>query len=63
LYFTRIFYSFFFTKQKYLSETEEEQQMYREENPDWVATWDPDWGDRMTELVFIDVGMNQAAFG
>ncbi|UYZ13337.1 GTP-binding protein [Brevibacillus sp. WF146] len=40
---------------------EAEQQMLRAEDPDWAATWDPRHGDRLTELVFIGIGMDQAA--
>jgi G3E family GTPase len=40
--------------------SEEEQNMYKEEDPEWAAEWDPVWGDRITELVLIGVEMNQA---
>jgi G3E family GTPase len=40
--------------------SEEEQNIYKEEDPEWAAEWDPVWGDRITELVLIGVEMNQA---
>ncbi|MED0669539.1 GTP-binding protein [Aneurinibacillus aneurinilyticus] len=38
---------------------EEERQLYLEEDPEWAATWDPKWGDRMTEIVLIGIGINK----
>jgi G3E family GTPase len=39
--------------------SEEEKQAVMTEEPEWAATWDPIWGDRMTELVFIGIQMDQ----
>ncbi|MED4730460.1 GTP-binding protein [Aneurinibacillus migulanus] len=39
--------------------SEEEQQLYRKEDPEWAATWDRKWGDRMTEIVLIGIEMNK----
>ncbi|MEF2965483.1 GTP-binding protein [Paenibacillus sp. M1] len=38
---------------------EEEQREVLASEPKMAAEWDPVWGDRMTELVFIGIGMNQ----
>lgn len=39
--------------------SESEQKEVLEEDPDLQNRWDPLYGDRMTELVFIGIGMNQ----
>lgn len=39
----------------------EEQQVLRAEDPEWAASWDPEHGDRVTELVFIGIGLDQEA--
>jgi len=39
--------------------SESEQKEVLEEDPDLQKRWDPLYGDRMTELVFIGIGMNQ----
>lgn len=39
--------------------SEEEQQLYMKEDPEWAATWDRKWGDRMTEIVLIGIEMNK----
>jgi len=39
----------------------EEQQALREESPESFSTWDPAWGDRSTELVFIGMDMDWEA--
>ncbi len=38
---------------------EEEQEQLRQEEPEWFATWDANWGDRLNELVMIGVDMNR----
>jgi G3E family GTPase len=38
---------------------EEEQKIYKEEDPDWAASWDPVWGDRMTEMILIGIDMDR----
>ncbi|MGG1660463.1 GTP-binding protein [Brevibacillus sp. NRS-1366] len=40
---------------------EEERLAILEEDPDWRATWDPEHGDRITELVFIGIELDQDA--
>ncbi|MHA2854508.1 GTP-binding protein [Paenibacillus lautus] len=39
--------------------TEQEQQELLRSEPDVRRKWDNDWGDRMTELVMIGIGMEQ----
>lgn len=39
--------------------SESEQKEVLEEDPDLQKRWDPLYGDRITELVFIGIGMNQ----
>ncbi|MER2061200.1 MAG: GTP-binding protein [Niallia sp.] len=39
--------------------SESEQKEVLEEDPDLQKRWDPLYGDRMTEVVFIGIGMNQ----
>ncbi|EST54458.1 cobalamin synthesis protein CobW [Brevibacillus panacihumi W25] len=39
----------------------EEQQVLLAEDPEWAASWDPVHGDRVTELVFIGIGLDQEA--
>lgn len=39
--------------------SEDEQKMYKEEIPEWVDSWDPVWGDRMTEMVLIGIDMER----
>lgn len=39
--------------------SESEQKEVLEEDPDLQKRWDPLYGDRMTELVLIGIGMNQ----
>jgi len=36
-----------------------EQQVLLAEDPEWAASWDPEHGDRVTELVFIGIGLDQ----
>ncbi len=38
---------------------EEEKMVLLEEDPEWAATWDPRYGDRVIELVFIGIEMNR----
>ena len=38
---------------------EEEQQQILKEDPELLERWDETYGDRMTELVLIGIGMNQ----
>ncbi|MGG3448688.1 GTP-binding protein [Domibacillus aminovorans] len=38
---------------------EEEQQQILKEEPELLARWDEEYGDRMTELVLIGIGMDQ----
>ncbi|QXE01038.1 GTP-binding protein [Terribacillus sp. DMT04] len=38
---------------------EEEQKQLRAEDPDLDSRWHPDYGDRMTEIVFIGMKMNE----
>jgi G3E family GTPase len=38
---------------------EEERQQILKEDPELLAKWDGTYGDRMTELVFIGIGMNR----
>lgn len=40
--------------------SEEEQRLYREEDPEWAETWDARWGDRLTEFVLIGIGLDRA---
>lgn len=40
---------------------EEEQQQIVREEPELLTKWDPDYGDRLTELVFIGIGMDHDA--
>ncbi|BAU27306.1 G3E family GTPase [Aneurinibacillus soli] len=40
--------------------SEEEQRLYREEDPEWAETWDARWGDRLTEFVLIGIGLDIA---
>ncbi|GIQ67834.1 GTP-binding protein [Xylanibacillus composti] len=39
----------------------EEQEQLRREEPEWFASWDAKWGDRMNELVMIGVDMDREA--
>ncbi len=39
---------------------EEEKQLALAETPDWVETWDSQYGDRINELVFIGIDMDKA---
>lgn len=39
--------------------SEEEKQQSLKEDPELQAKWHPEFGDRMTELVFIGIDMNQ----
>ncbi|MDR5001681.1 MULTISPECIES: GTP-binding protein [Brevibacillus] len=39
----------------------EEQQAVLAEETDWQHNWDPNHGDRMTEVVFIGIGLDQTA--
>ncbi|MDF2921848.1 MAG: cobalamin synthesis protein [Paenibacillaceae bacterium] len=38
----------------------EEQRLILKEEPELAAAWDPEWGDRETELVLIGIGLDQA---
>jgi len=37
----------------------EEQEQIKQENPEWYQTFDPKYGDRQNEIVFIGIEMNQ----
>ncbi|HZG14561.1 MAG TPA: GTP-binding protein [Candidatus Bathyarchaeia archaeon] len=37
----------------------EEQEQLKQENPEWYQTFDPKYGDRQNEIVFIGIEMNQ----
>lgn len=41
---------------------EEDQKLMLAEEPEWACTWDPDWGDRINEVVFIGIDLNQEEF-
>jgi len=36
-----------------------EQEQIKQENPEWYQTFDPKYGDRQNEIVFIGIEMNQ----
>ncbi len=38
---------------------EEDQKLMLAEEPEWACTWDPVWGDRINEVVFIGIDLNQ----
>lgn len=38
---------------------QQERQQILEEEPELLEQWDQEWGDRMTEVVFIGIGLNQ----
>jgi len=38
---------------------EEEKEATILAEPEWAKSWDPTWGDRLTEIVFIGIDMNQ----
>jgi G3E family GTPase len=38
---------------------EKERELYFQESPDLLKTWDPEWGDRMNELVLIGIRLNR----
>ncbi|WP_134698649.1 GTP-binding protein [Ammoniphilus sp. YIM 78166] len=38
---------------------EEDQKLMLDEEPEWACTWDPVWGDRINEVVFIGIDLNQ----
>ena len=38
---------------------EQEREQILKEEPELLENWDPEFGDRMTELVFIGVDMDQ----
>jgi G3E family GTPase len=38
---------------------EEEREQTLAEDPDWAKNWDPQYGDRINELVFIGIDMDQ----
>lgn len=41
--------------------TEEEQQQTLKDEPELSSRWHPEWGDRLNELVFIGIGLDQEA--
>lgn len=40
---------------------EEEQQQTLKDEPELSSRWHPEWGDRLNELVFIGIGLDQEA--
>lgn len=40
---------------------EQERQAYLQESPELLKNWDPEWGDRMNELVLIGIKLDREA--
>ncbi|MNC41659.1 putative metal chaperone YciC [compost metagenome] len=40
---------------------EKERQIYLQDSPELLKNWDPQWGDRMNELVLIGIRLDREA--